>query len=305
MTGLGTSLQERNILTPVTSRTLFDGLPPVQPIGFGAMQFTGPQVWGPYPDRDKAIALLRSLLDEGVNFIDTADVYGPHTNEELIRDALHPYPAELIIASKGGFVRGSSDYSSLGWVGNPKYLRQALTGSLRRLKLEQMPLYYLHSGYATDAPFADQVGELKAMKDEGLILHIGLSNVTAEQFAEARDIVPISAVTALYNVGNRSGAALLRAAEETGTVFSPWHPVRLADGGDNVELVRVTMEAIALARGVSARQVALAWLLQRSQNMLPIPGTTDLRHLRENVAAAAITLSSSEIEQISDLADEA
>ncbi|MCS5719376.1 aldo/keto reductase [Herbiconiux sp. CPCC 205763] len=291
------------MVTPMPRR-LFDGLPPVHPIGFGAMQLTGPQVWGPYPDQDKAIALLRSLLDEGVNFIDTADVYGPHTNEELIRDALYPYPDDLIIASKGGFVRGGPDYSSLGWVGNPKYLRQALTGSLRRLRLERMPLYYLHSGYATDAPFADQVGELKAMQEEGLILHIGLSNVTAEQFAEARRIVPIAAVTALYNVGNRSGSALLRASEETGAVFSPWHPVSLSDGGDNVDRVRQTMEAIARAHDASARQIALAWLLSRSQNILPIPGTTDLLHLRDNVAAAAIELSADEIAQISALSPE-
>ena len=174
--------------------------------------------------------------------------------------------------------------------------------SLRRLRLESMPLYYLHSGYATDAPFADQIGELEAMREEGLIQHIGLSNVTAEQFLEAREIAPISAVTALYNVGNRSGAALLRAAEEVGTVFSPWHPVSLADGGDNAATVLSVLSSIAAQHDVSAQQVALAWLLQRSATMLPIPGTTDVQHLRDNVASGKLELDREQIERITDLA---
>lgn len=301
----GTELREGPVhdlpRTGRAARPLLEGLPPLRPIGFGAMRLTGPQVWGPYPDEAGGVALLRALLDEGVNYIDTADVYGPHTNEELIRRALHPYPAELVIASKGGFVRGGFDYASLGSVGNPKYLRQALTGSLRRLGLERMPLYYLHNGSATDAPWEDQVGELKAMQDEGLIQHIGMSNVTSEQLAAAQRIAPIAAVTALYNPSNRTGEALLRMAEEAGAMFSPWHPVSLEDGGENAAQVHAAMEAIATAHGASTRQIALAWLLQRSPVMLPIPGTTDLQHLRANVAAAAIGLTPEEALRIDAL----
>jgi pyridoxine 4-dehydrogenase len=283
-----------------TQRLALDGVPPIRRIGFGAMQLTGPQVWGPYPDHDRGVRLLRSLLDEGVTFIDTADVYGPHTNEELIREALSPYPPELVIATKGGFVRGGPEYASLGWVGNPKYLRQAAVTSLRRLGLDRVPLYYLHSGYATDAPFEEQVGELKAMQDEGLIQHIGLSNVTAEQFHTARGIAPIAAVTAQYNVGNRTGSALFAAASATGTVCSPWHPASLSDG-DNPDAVRDLLGPIARAHDATMQQIALAWVLHRSPLMLPIPGTTSISHLRENVAAAAISLSADDVERITAL----
>jgi pyridoxine 4-dehydrogenase len=276
----------------------------VNTIGFGAMQLTGPQVWGPYPDHEGGLSLLRSLLDEGVNFIDTADVYGPHSNELLIREALHPYADELVVATKGGFVRGGYDFSTLGSVGNPKYLRQALMTSLRRLGLERVQLYYLHNGYATDAPFEDQIGELKAMRDEGYIQHIGLSNVTPEQYATARGITDIAAVTALYNVGNRSGGGLLAAAEQDGAVFSPWHPVSLRDGGDNADQVASALAPIAAAHDVTPQQLALAWLLHRSPAMLPIPGTTSLAHLRDNVAAGSVRLDAGEVVTITELVDE-
>ena len=183
-------------------------------IGFGAMQLTGKQVWGEYPDRDGAIALLRAVVDAGVNFIDTADVYGPHTNELLIREALYPYPDGLVIATKGGFVRGGYEYSTLGAVGNPNYLRQSAHLSARRLGVDQLDLYYLHSGRATDAPFEEQVATLAALRHEGLIRHIGLSNVTLDQLRTAQAIVDIAAVTAHYNVAVRTGADLLRAAED-------------------------------------------------------------------------------------------
>src|SRR3954463_15286661 len=160
-------------------------------IGFGAMRLTGDQVWGEYPDHDGGIALLRHVVDSGVTFIDTADVYGPQTNEELIREALHPYPDELVIATKGGFVRGGYDYSTLGAVGNPNYLRQSVHMSLRRLGLDAIDLYYLHSGQAPDVPFEDQVATLAALKEDGVIRHIGLSNVTLEQFQLAQTITPI------------------------------------------------------------------------------------------------------------------
>ncbi|WP_406081300.1 aldo/keto reductase [Micromonospora sp. NBC_00858] len=277
---------------------------PVGRVGFGAMQLTGDQVWGPYPDHERGLALLRAVVAEGVTFIDTADVYGPHTNELLIREALHPYPAGLVVASKGGFVRGGHDYSTLGWVGNPKYLRQSAMLSLRRLGVDRFDLYYLHSGYATDAPFEDQVGELRKLQDEGWIRHIGLSNVTVAQFELARSIAEIAAVTALYNIGNRTGADLLAAAERTRAVFSPWHPVSLRDGGDNAGQVAAALAPIAARHAATPQQIALAWLLHRSSAMLPIPGTTSLAHLRENLAAARIALSDAEVAELTALVPE-
>ncbi|RKR86484.1 aryl-alcohol dehydrogenase-like predicted oxidoreductase [Micromonospora pisi] len=290
--------------TPSPATITIGGDLQVGRVGFGAMQLTGKQVWGPYPDHDGGVALLRALLDEGVTFIDTADVYGPHTNELLIREALHPYPEGLTIASKGGFVRGGYDYSTLGSVGNPKYLRQAAVTSLRRLGLDRFDLYYLHSGYATDAPFEDQVGELKKMQDEGYIRHIGLSNVTTEQFDVARSIADIAAVTALYNIGNRTGAGLLAAAEQSGAVFSPWHPVSLRDGGENADQVARTLAPLATRYEATPQQIALAWLLHRSPAMLPIPGTTSLGHLRENVAAMRIRLTDAEVAELTALVPE-
>src|SRR5579871_2389563 len=195
-------------------------------IGFGAMRLTGDQVWGDYVDHDGGIALLRHVVASGVTFIDTADVYGPHSNEQLIREALLPYPEDLVIATKGGFVRGGYDYSTLGAVGNPNYLRQSVHMSLRRLGLERIDLYYLHSGTATDAPFEEQVGVLAELKAQGLIRHIGLSNVTVGQFETAREIAEIAALTANYNLGTRLGSAHLAAAERAGAVFSPWGPTR-------------------------------------------------------------------------------
>src|SRR5580692_3162937 len=181
----------------------------VNRVGYGAMKLTGEQVWGPYPDHDHAIRVLRGVVDAGVTFIDTADVYGPHENELLIREALHPYPEGLVIATKGGFVRGGFDYGTLDAVGNPNYLRQSAHMSARRLGVAAIDLYYLHSGRAVDAPFEDQVGVLAELRQAGLIRHVGLSNVTLEQLR---------------------GAELLAAAEQDRIVFSPWHPVTTTDG---------------------------------------------------------------------------
>ncbi|WP_420367008.1 aldo/keto reductase [Curtobacterium sp. L1-20] len=272
-------------------------------IGFGAMQLTGKQVWGEYPDHDGGIALLRAVVDAGVTFIDTADVYGPHSNELLIREALHPYPENLVIATKGGFVRGGYDYSTLGAVGNPNYLRQSANLSARRLGVDSIDLYYLHSGQATDVPFEEQVATLAALKEEGLIRHIGLSNVSLEQFALAQTITSIAAATALYNPGIRRGVDLLRATEKAGAVFSPWHPMSIADGGEP-DRITAALDPIAHNHGVSLQQVALAWQLHRAPNTLPIPGTTSLEHLRMNLAAAQITLTSDEISTITALVPE-
>jgi len=269
-------------------------------IGYGAMQLTGKQVWGDYPDRAGAVALLRAAVDAGVTFIDTADVYGPHTNELLIREALHPYPEGLVIATKGGFVRGGYDYSTLSAVGNPNYLRQSAHLSARRLGLDRLDLYYLHSGRATDAPFETQVETLAALREEGLIRHIGLSNVTLGQLRTAQAIAPIAAVTAHYNLSVRTGADLLDAAERNGIAFSPWHPVTLTEGPDTAR-VMAAVEPIAARHGVTTRQLALAWHLHHSPVSLPIPGTTSIAHLLDNLAAAHLTLTADEVAELTSL----
>jgi aryl-alcohol dehydrogenase-like predicted oxidoreductase len=269
-------------------------------IGYGAMQLTGDQVWGPYPDHDHAIRVLRGVVEAGISLIDTADVYGPHTNELLIKEALHPYPEGLVIATKGGFVRGGYDYSTLGAVGHPNYLRQSARLSARRLDVETIDLYYLHSGRATDAPFEDQVGVLAELRQAGLIRHVGLSNVTLEQLRAAQSIVPVAAVTALYNVTARAGADLRTAAQGDGMVFSPWHPVTTTDGPLAARAAAV-LAPIAAAHGATAQQVALAWQLQGSPVALPIPGTTSLAHLRQNLEAQSIVLSPREMQAIDSI----
>src|SRR4029079_18018 len=185
-------------------------------IGYGAMQLTGPKVWGAYPDHDMGVALLREVAAAGVTYIDTADVYGPHSNEELIREALHPYPEDLVIATKGGFVRGGPEYSDLGAVGNRLYLRQSAYMSMRRLGLDQIGLYYLHGPTMTDAPFEEIIETFAGMRKDGLIRHIGLSNSSAAQLRTALSITDIAAVTAHYNVAVRLGADVRQAAEDTG-----------------------------------------------------------------------------------------
>src|SRR3954468_4875881 len=204
----------------------------VGPIGYGAMQLTGPKVWGDYPDHDGGVALLRAVVTEGVTFIDTADVYGPPSNEELIREALHPYPDDLVIATKGGFVRGGPEYSDLGAVGARLYLRQAAYMSARRLGLDQIDLYYLHTPTMTDAPFEEIVETLAGIRQDGLIRHIGLSNISAEQLRAALSITDIAAVTIHYNVAVRLGAAVRQVAQDAGIVFSPWHPGALPQGDE-------------------------------------------------------------------------
>jgi aryl-alcohol dehydrogenase-like predicted oxidoreductase len=271
-------------------------------IGYGAMQLTGPNVWGEYPDHDSGVALLRHVVESGVTFIDTADVYGPHSNELLIREALHPYAEDLVIATKGGFVRGGPAVESLDAVGNPNYLRQCVYMSLRRLGREQIDLYYLHSGRATDAPFADQVAVLAELREQGLVRHIGLSNVTVDQFDAARSIVEIAAITAQYNLGSRVGAPILAAAERANVVFSPWGPTRFV--GPDAERIRDEVGRIARRHGATPHQVALAWHLHRSPNSLPIPGTVTPEYVTQNVAAADLELSGADVRFLTHLAPE-
>src|SRR5262245_3756670 len=275
----------------------------VGPIGYGAMQLTGPKVWGEYSDHDGAIALLREVVAAGVTFIDTADVYGPHSNEELIREALHPYPDGLVIATKGGFVRGGPEYSDLGAVGNRLYLRQAAYMSMRRLGLDRIDLYYLHSPTMTDVPFQEVVGSLAEMREDGLIRHIGLSNVSADQLRAAMSITDIAAVTVEYNVAVRDGDAVRRLAEDAGIVFSPWHPGAVP-AGDEGETFHAVIDPIAVAHDATPQQVALAWQLHRTAQALPIPGTTSVQHLKENLAAAHVALTEDEVDAITELTRE-
>ncbi len=272
-------------------------------IGYGAMQLTGPKVWGEYPDHDRGVALLREVVAAGVTYIDTADVYGPHSNEELIREALRPYPDDLVIATKGGFVRSGPEYADMGAVGNRHYLRQAAYMSARRLGLDQIDLYYLHTPTMTDAPFAEIIETLAGMRQTGLIRHIGLSNVSADQLRTALSITDVAAVTVHYNVAVRLGAAVRQVAEDAGIVFSPWHPGAIPRG-DEGRPFHAVIDPIAERDGATPQQIALAWQLHRTERALPIPGTTSIQHLEENLAAAHISLTPDEVDAITALAPE-
>jgi aryl-alcohol dehydrogenase-like predicted oxidoreductase len=260
---------------------------PVTRLGYGTMRLTGPGVWGEPKDPGEALRVLRRAVELGVNFLDTADSYGPAVAEPLIKKALHPYPADLVIATKAGFTRQGPNL----WVpvGRPEYLRQQAELSLRLLGLEQLPLLQLHR-IDPKVPLADQVGELKKLQDEGKVGLIGLSEVTVEQLRAAQAVAPIASVQNLYNLANRSAEELLDYSAANSIAFIPWFP--LATG----ELAKPGSPLASLAQrhGVSASQLALAWLLHRSPVMLPIPGTASVAHLEDNVAAAGITLSEQE-----------
>jgi aryl-alcohol dehydrogenase-like predicted oxidoreductase len=276
-------------------------------IGYGAMRLTGPNLWGEYPDRDGGIELLRQAVEAGVTLIDTADMYGPHSNELLIREALHPYAENLVIATKGGFVRGGREFSTIDAIGNANYLRQCAYMSARRLGVEQIDLYYLHSGWAKDASFEDQVSTLAELRQLGLIRHIGLSNVTPDQLRAACQIVDIAAVTAHFNVVARQQEPLLEAALEAGAVFVPWQPVSLSVPGSPTdtggpEAVRRVLEPIASRHEATISQIALAWLLARSPAIMPVPGTTSIAHVRENLDAQDIELGREDIQSINSIA---
>ena len=267
----------------------------VNRLGFGAMRITGEGIWGWPPDRENALKVLRRAVELGVNLIDTADAYGPETSELLIAEALHPYPNGLVIATKGGLTRpGPGD-----WVPNcrPKHLKQALEGSLKRLRLERIDLYQLHT-VDSKVPIEESVGALKQMQDAGKIRHIGLSNVDPEEIARARKIVPIVSVQNRYNIEDRKSENVLRLCEKENLGFLPWFPV----GGGRGLKPEHPLSLAAKAHSVSVYQVALAWLLERSPVMLPIPGTSSLAHLEENVAAAKLKLTPEEWKAINALA---
>lgn len=270
--------------------TLGDDLT-VNRLGFGAMRITGRGVWGPPDDPNHAIRVLRRTVELGVDFVDTADSYGPDVSEELIAAALAPYPDGLVVATKGGFLRDGP--GSWRPDGRPEHLREACEASLRRLQLDRIPVYQYHTP-DPKVPFADAVGTLVELRDEGKIAHVGLSNVSTDQLREALELTPIVSVQNRYNVDDRSSQDVLDLCEELGIAFIPWAPVGGYSPGQGKGL-----DAVAERHGASPVQVAIAWQLARSPQMLPIPGTGSLDHLEENVAAAALRLTD---EDLADLA---
>lgn len=262
----------------------------VNRLGFGAMRITGKGIWGPPANRTTALATLKRLPEIGVNFIDTADSYGPDVSEELIREALYPYKG-LLIATKGGLTRGGPDQ----WTpnGRPDYLIGQARKSLAKLDVERIDLWQLHR-IDPKVPRDEQFGAVRQLLDQGIIAHAGLSEVSVAEIEAARKVFPVATVQNRYNLTDRASQAVLAYCEENGIGFIPWFPLaagKLAEPGGLVD-------RIARAHGATAGQVALAWLLQRSPVMLPIPGTSSVAHLEENVAAAGLTLTAAEIAEL-------
>ena len=260
----------------------------VNRLGFGAMRITGPGIWGDPPDRDTAKAALRRAVELDVTFIDTADSYGPEVSENLIAETLHPYPEDLVIATKGGQTRPGPGR----WVpdGRPEHLRQACEGSLRRLRLEQIQLYQFHRP-DPQVPLADSLGTLVELKDEGKIAHIGISNVSESQLRAAQQITPVVSVQNRYNAADRGSESMVDTCEQEQIAFLPWAPIQQADTPAVAEAAK--------RHGASPRQIVLAWLLARSPQMLPIPGSGSPEHVAQNIAAASIALSDDEVAAIS------
>jgi aryl-alcohol dehydrogenase-like predicted oxidoreductase len=268
---------------------------PVHQLGFGAMRITGDGVWGPPRDRDEALAVLRRAIELGVNLIDTAESYGPHVSEELIAEALHPYPAGLVIATKGGLDRTGPNQWPMD--ARPERLREELEGSLRRLRLERIDVYQLHR-IDPKVPEEDQFGTLLEFQREGKVRHIGLSEVTIEQIERARKHFPVVSVQNRYNLGDREWESVVDYCDRENIAFIPWFPLavgKLADAGGPLAKIAATHKA-------QPAQIALAWLLRRSKTMLPIPGTSRVKHLEENMQAEKIQLSDDEFEAISTAA---
>jgi pyridoxine 4-dehydrogenase len=268
----------------------------VNRLGYGAMQLTGPGVWGDPKDPDEAVRVLRRAIELGVNLIDTADSYGPFVSEMLIKQALHPYPEDLVIATKAGLTRaGPGDWRP---VGRPEYLRQQCELSLRHLGLEQIDLFQLHRIDAK-VPLAEQLGELVLLQQEGKIRHIGLSEVSVDQLKEAQKTAAIVSVQNLYNLTDRKSEALLDHAEAEHIAFIPWFP--LATGALAEHDGPLT--DISSRLGATGAQVALAWLLHRSPVMLPIPGTSTVAHLEDNMVGATVSLSDDDMKALTALSD--
>jgi len=264
----------------------------VNRMGFGAMRVTGDGIWGPPKDPQRAKEALRTAVELGVNFIDTADSYGPDVSEELIAEALYPYPDDLVIATKGGLLRpGPGRWDPDG---RPEHLRKVCEGSLRRLKLDQIPLYQFHRP-DPKVPLAESIGALVELRAEGKIRHIGISNVSEAQVLQAQELTPIVSVQNRYNLHDRSSEAMVDLCDQEGIVFLPWAPIQ-----DSDKLVPV--RTAAERHDVSTRQIALAWLLNRSAQILPIPGSGSAEHVAQNVAAASLQLTNDEANAILNLA---
>ena len=264
---------------------------PVNRLGFGAMRITGEGIWGWPKDREEAKSVLKRAVELGVNLIDTADAYGPETSELLIAEALHPYPQGLVIATKGGNTRPGPGQ----WVpnGRPEYLKQCVDGSLKRLRLERIELYQLHR-VDPKVPMEDSLGAIKEMRDAGKIRHVGLSEVGPEEIERARKIVPIATVQNRYNLDDRKWDNALKYCEKEKLGFMPWAPI----GGNRGVGSNAAVQAVAKELNASVYQVAIAWLLQRSPVMLPIPGTSSVAHLEENVAAGKLKLSDAQLKAL-------
>jgi aryl-alcohol dehydrogenase-like predicted oxidoreductase len=263
-------------------------------IGFGAMRLSGAGIWGDPPDRAAACRLLRRAVELGVNFIDTADAYGPGSNESLIADALHPYREGLVIATKGGIVRPAQERWDRD--GRAVHLREACEASLRRLRVERIDLYQLHA-VDPDVRLEESLGELARLQQEGKVRHVGVSNVTAAELARARRVVNVVSVQNRGNVADRSSDAVLAACERHGIAFIPWSPLARSPR-EPTEGPRARLAAWAARHGVSLAQAAIAWLLARSPATLPIPGTSSLEHLEENVAAASLRMSAADMAEV-------
>jgi pyridoxine 4-dehydrogenase len=262
----------------------------VNRLGYGAMRITGDGIWGPPKDKEECIRVLKKAVELGVNFIDTADSYGPHVSEELITEALYPYAAGLVIGTKGGLLRTGPNEWPIN--AKPDHLKDALTGSLKRLKLEQIDLYQLHR-IDPEVPFETTLEFLKKAQEDGLIKHIGLSEVSVENIKKAQEYVEVVSVQNMYSVDNRKWEAELQYTRENNIAFIPWFPL----SGGNVKAQEV-IKAVAERKGVTVHQVALNWLLQHSPNILLIPGTSSESHLEDNMKAADITLNEQDLQEL-------
>jgi pyridoxine 4-dehydrogenase len=261
----------------------------VNRLGFGAMRITGEGIWGPPKNKKEALAVLRRAVELGVNFIDTADSYGPNVSEELIAEALHPYPEDLVVATKGGWQRpGPNQWTHEA---SPEHLRKAVEGSLKRLRLDRIDVYQLHAP-APATPFRDSVQALAELQREGKIRLVALSNVTREHIEKARKIVPIASVQNRYSFADREWENVVDYCEQNGIAFIPWFPLGAG------KIAGAALGRVAKAHQATPMQVALAWLLQRSPVMLPIPGTSSVQHLEENIAAAGVKLTQAEFEEL-------
>jgi len=281
-------MAKSSTVTAAAAGTIKVGELSVHRLGFGAMRITGDGIWGEPPDREQAKAVLRRAVDLDVTFIDTADSYGPEVSEKLIAEALHPYPEDLVIATKGGLERPGPGR----WVpnGRPEHLRQACEGSLRRLRVDEIALYQFHRP-DPKVPLEESVGALVELRDEGKIRHIGLSNVDEDQLRRAQRLTPIASIQNRYNVEDRESDPLIDVCEKEQLAFLPWAPIQELKG-------HRALQDIAERHEAAPRQVALAWLLARSPAILPIPGTGSVEHLEANIAAAGIQLSAEEVQAI-------